>query len=282
MRQTIVTTILEDFKKMDRDTQRRYLQFFEKYCASHFNRPERDVVYESELDNNCKENGFYDTLAPHRINIFYNNNPLGILMTVFHEGYHALIDDFFNERTNKLRAMSQIDRTRFYFEYIHTLEIAQRTMGQYRDEICLSKYEEILTRKETALNILTALMVASETDEDINQNLRYYQKILHSAFLTNKHITAIDTLLQNNFDNILSQLMTEYNDQLCNLKSYINTQSYKINDKENLKLENMYEKGIQLYTQAIEKQNNGLDYKPLKREIVKDFKDMSYEMINQY
>ena len=280
MKPTLVTTLLNDFNKMDRDAQRKHLQLFEYYCARHFNRPARDVVYEELIDPNTKKSGFYDLFSPAHINIFYTNNPLEALTTVFHEGYHAYIDDFISDRINKLRAISKVDRTKLYFERIHNIEIAKKTIGKYSEYIRLDKYEESLTRTETDLNLLTAIMVACETEEDIKEQFKYYKTLLNNAFLIKRYIEKSEASSPKNYKMIIKQLCDKYQYQQQSLEDYIASHHNAIVDEENTKLADMYSKGKEQFEQIVDCTSKKIDCSNTQKVLMNDFKHMTYEMIN--
>ena len=187
MKETLFFKILQRWNISGKKEKLRDLQAFESINAKFENRKEREIVL-----SNLAATGSFDTAAqycndkPNYIILndnFSNKSATATMGAIFHEGFHADVDDYFN-RNGDLKALSPIDVGRLKEEYsLKDIIYNRATNKDLVPLFAVQYYEEKLVRQETCLYLLNNLLKSCETENDVKILFEtYYYEIMGEFF----------------------------------------------------------------------------------------------------
>lgn len=214
MKDTLFLEILKYWNKLNEKEKIKYLQAFESLNAKFENRTEREIVLvdAGNVDGNSIE-GEYSFKTPSIIKLdskFSKTSAINNMSTIFHEGFHALVDDFFNRNTD-LKALAQVDNEKLKDEYALKHIIYNRAKHEgVLTLFSLKYYEEKLVREETCLYLIYNLMQTCESLEDCQMLFGiYYYNIMGQLYNAKNFEQQLDAKYSpRTYDNILRLVKT--------------------------------------------------------------------------
>lgn len=187
MQETLFLKILKRWRILDKKEKLKDLQAFESLNAKFENRREREIILSGlgatgQLNTDaqyCKDKPDFIILNDN----FSNKSATSTMGAIFHEGFHADVDDYFN-RNGDLKALAHIDDARLKEEY--SLKDIIYNRATHKDLVplfALQYYEEKLVRQETCLYLIHNLLQCCETENDVKMLFdTYYYEILGELF----------------------------------------------------------------------------------------------------
>lgn len=187
MKETLFFKILQRWNISGKKEKLRDLQAFESINAKFENRKEREIVL-----SDLAATGAFDTAAlyckdtPDYIILndnFSSRSATSTMGAIFHEGFHADVDDYFN-RNGDLKALSPIDDGRLKEEYsLKDIIYNRATFEGLVPLFATQYYEEKLVKQETCLYLLYNLLKSCETEKDVKALFEtYYYEIMGEFF----------------------------------------------------------------------------------------------------
>ena len=209
MKNTLFVELLSIWNKLSKKEKLKYLQKFEAMNASFANREEREIVL-GRLSKTgiANTSAIYSSENPSIITLnsnFMNFSAIENISTIFHEGFHASVDDFFKQKTD-LRTYSPIDEQRLREEY--SLKDIIYNRAQFEKLILsftLGFYEENIVKYETCLYLISNILKTCETLDDCQSFFGiYYADVLGDLFNYTQYKNTIDNLSHYTYNQILS------------------------------------------------------------------------------
>ena len=229
------------------------LQEIENFNAKLQRREARRVVICPSLPNDTE--ALYVYAQPSFIFIRKIRGASASLITsVFHEGYHAMFDDYFHNKSD-IVALAPIDRRRLMHEkalqdiiYQISTELKQPTLP----DLCY--YEEELAHREESLFLLYSILSACENEQDCEKLFESYQQsyIRYIAYL--EAVGKVQRQMR--YDQLISYA-EEYNKQ-TNGERLRNTTTRRaiISVSDGKKLGEFFDRNVQLFIQLSKMDQN--------------------------
>ena len=184
MKKNLFYNIIQEWNGLSLKEKLANLQKFEELNADFEGRKAREIVLKQiqRLDADAEYRFNEPNLIIINNNRINNKNPFKMLENVFHEGFHALCDDYFNNKTD-LKAFSQVDKERLIDErrkvdLIYNRAYHERALTLFS----LAYYEEKLVRKETCLYFIYNLLQCYENMADCQKLIEIYHENIGSYY----------------------------------------------------------------------------------------------------
>ena len=197
MKDTLFLEILKYWDRFDKQEKLKHLQLFESLNAKFENRSEREIVLCKTGHAGSQEvGGRYSFDAPSIIQLdsnFSRKDAIDNMSIVFEEGFHSLVDDFFNRHTD-LKALTPIDEKKLKEEYSLKHIIYNRAAHEgLLTLFSLKYYEEHIVKEETCLYLIYNLLQTCESLEDCKILFGiYYYKILGKLYNVNNFTKQLE------------------------------------------------------------------------------------------
>lgn len=187
MKDTLFIKIIKRWESLTTQEKLKNLQEFENQNAQFEDRSKRKIVLtELEKSNKFEAAAEYCIDTPDLILLnsnFANFSAVSNMANVFHEGFHAYVDDYFN-RDNDLSTLSKVDENKLKEEYsLKGIIYNRATHSRLIPLFAVQYYEEKLVRDETCLYLIYNLLKSCESENDFRQMFKiYYYDILGLLF----------------------------------------------------------------------------------------------------
>lgn len=257
MKESLILEIVQAWKKLSKAEKIKILQDFESLNAKLQNREERELIL-TKFDNKNKS-AFYKFDEPSYL--FISEAPresMSALSDVYHEGFHALVDDFFNDKAD-LTTLSPIDKDRFFEERKYLKLIFHRAK---QEGLCtlfsLKYYEEQLVRKETCLYFIYNLLQTCENMKDLQMLFTvYHDKVLGDYYMYGKCVKQVECNASMTYEGIL-RLAYNLDSIFHGEHIYDISTTKKLYDKKDEALLRHFEKNFKLFAERQETNDSKL------------------------
>lgn len=199
MKKSLFYNIIQEWNGLSLKEKLTYLQKFEELNADFEGRKAREIILKQIERVDADAEYRFNEPSLITINNRINENPFKMLESVFHEGFHALCDDYFNNKTD-LRTFSYVDIERLLDErrkidLIYNRAAYERALTLFS----LAYYEEKLVRKETCLYFIYNLLQCYENMADCQKLLDIYHENIGSYYSYETFKNHIDMQHGTNF-----------------------------------------------------------------------------------
>ncbi len=199
MKKSLFYNIIQEWNGLSLKEKLTYLQKFEELNADFEGRKAREIILKQIERVDADAEYRFNEPSLITINNRINENPFKMLESVFHEGFHALCDDYFNNKTD-LRTFSYVDIERLLDErrkidLIYNRAVYERALTLFS----LAYYEEKLVRKETCLYFIYNLLQCYENMADCQKLLDIYHENIGSYYSYETFKNHIDMQHGTNF-----------------------------------------------------------------------------------
>ena len=160
------TQLVNHWSEFDKQKKLDLLSRLEFENANFQNRMPRILVETENIEDFAL--ACYSPLNPERISIkpLTNQSVITLIEAVLHEGFHAMVDDYFNNKAD-LKCFSKIDKSKLHHEKAYSHLIHYRAQLQdAKWQFALSFYEEVLAREESMLQLVNLFLNSFETEYD--------------------------------------------------------------------------------------------------------------------
>ena len=190
MKDNLFIKILKEWENYDEIERFNLLQQFEIENARVQNRDARILMIDQESYEIDGLYAHYDIDKPQYIFICDLNDflPIEYLINITHEGIHAMIDDFFNNKID-IVAFSKVDKNKLFEEY-QFCEMVYNVLSYMDMEKVydIMSYEETFVYDETAMFMLYHIFNSCESIMDCREMFVHVQDVLQ--LLINKNANA--------------------------------------------------------------------------------------------
>lgn len=136
MDNTIENHIIINWDKFDSDNKMEFLQYYENKNAMEFNRKQKKLVLIPFNPHSPEKMGEYNPKGKNTIAVvncsYFRENPFEALNTVYHEGFHASVHDFFNNKKVKLNLYdADCNKKDIFYSYAIDPYLYKTKSGQY-------------------------------------------------------------------------------------------------------------------------------------------------------
>lgn len=270
MKQSLILEICQAWCKLSRKEKIKLLQQFEECNAAFQKREVREVVENSSLEKGTAAVYSYD--APSYIflsTLRDDNNAIDVLSDVYHEGFHAYVDDFFHDKSD-LSLFSNVDAERMFKERELQHLLYNRAMQEgLLTLFSLKYYEEKLVRIETCLYFLYNLLQSCENLHDVNCILQlYHDRIMGAFYNYDRYAHMVDKTSKIQYDQLMALVQTVdimfFKDHLQSIST-----TKEIHDVVHPQLLRHFEKNFKVFTR-LQGEMRSLSRQQLTREFVKN------------
>lgn len=241
----------------------KVLQDAENYAATLQNRKKRIVVYDAVAPSNILKNqkvegsnfAYYKSIAKDNIFITDLDVPLTVAVySIFHEGIHAMVDDYFHgvSNINTFMAINKLSlKEHLEYKYIQDF-VFQNTPVEPLYRFCC--YEEQMAYKESALMMLRLLAESSFT-ANLEKKLieEYLNYICVEECTREKFIKKYSYENKMDYEQEFYRMKQAYRSERIDFST-----TKKINDKRSLKLIEAYNNIHNNFKEVYKDENNPL------------------------
>lgn len=273
MKQTIFTDILTRWKGLSQKEKLALLQKFEEVNAKFEKREEREVIIDKKLPSSIRaEYRFKEPTFLFLNSDFHQYSPAEGMDSVFHEGFHALVDDFFHDKAN-LRTFTPIDKDRFMLEYALRDIIYERLKHEGALALFAYKYyEESLVRFETCLYFIYNLLRTCENLNDCtNMFIVYADEILGMYYNYQKTAHEVEKVSKYPYDTMVAIALKIDQFQFANKINPIET-SKTITSPISPKVLAHFEENFKIFVQIQQLSNNKHLVAVLSQKLIENVK----------
>lgn len=201
------------------------LQEFENNCARFEKRSVRKIVLNKEsTTTHGQDNAHYFFDNPSVITLrSVSDDFFTCIDSVFHEGFHAATDDFFNDKSNLLLLFS-VDKERLINEYKLRDIIYNHCLHNNKEILFnIAYYEERIVRQQTYYFLLMqAMNVCKDKDEFKDYFIKYYHEKIVGQWFSYKTRVADqekDCRYEEILDIVMKEDSTVFPDKIRNFSS---------------------------------------------------------------
>ena len=168
MKKNLFYKIVEQWNELSLKEKIELLQKFEQSNAILQGRKAREIVTTDEFGPEISAAYSFDEPSIIKLGQI-QAGAISAMDIIFHEGFHALCDDYFNNKAD-LKTFSHINKNRLHNEKskINLIQSRANYEGVFT-LFCLSYYEEELVRKETCLYQIYNLLSCCESKKDCEE-----------------------------------------------------------------------------------------------------------------
>lgn len=183
MKKNLLTDILFNWNNFKFSQKVQKLQLFENQISKFQGRKPRKIQTEDKLglfndiNKNRNASNFYcrnDIKNIYMLNL-ERLTAMEALEFLFHEGFHAYVDDFINGRVKTLRLYSELDKERFNIEEENILSIS----AKFKEKNMISLFDRFFIEEKTnyledSIYISKLLLDSIENFDDANTLFSYF------------------------------------------------------------------------------------------------------------
>lgn len=250
MKKNAFTNILFNWDHLAQNQKLQALQALENEQSKIQRRPARKIkmckdeeVIKMLAEQNVTASAYVDDSKKDSIFILnLNCSAVKMIETIFHEGNHSMITDYYNDKCN-LNMFSSVDKQKLDKSYEYGLivysHLVQNQMFGFES---VSSYEECLVRDESIYSMLDYVMRSADNIQELLQlSAMVLVEFVFTVILREALQKECENKYGETYEQILSQIVeqTDREDEAAKYKQVVKTNK-KIIDQKDKNLSKLY------------------------------------------